>query len=941
MAIEDIQSEILSHLVHFENLYSEYHVGDIASDCEHFFRHGDYVQSIVDVIVHATPSALKINQFIYQKDTRLGTVKVTEFLTHPTYPNVHLHFDYHPNYDHGNHYKPIIKNNGIIKVEDFQPYQHSQVTKKKESLRTQEQHFDSYTKEYRFPTYLFIGLRPTHVDFIPGNIDGMKLYKLSNVPERECWKSASDLRHFRMNTTRRKGLKGKIKIGNCSGSYECKNDNCPFINTNAERKRNEANWQYVEGRKVCKHCGVWGTPGKCNARKMIEYNTQLKEVTVYHLGKHTCTPKFKTAYYDKVMGEALSKHFKMGPVALKNMQVNEAVANGDIDGAYTIAEQLNTGRLKYLKRKKVKDLCPDTHSFEAVGILKKSTDKHDPYLIYRVNDSNCNDGPDLVFKSSKVLLQMAANMDQSGPQNALQEQVVYFDGTHSRCVGFKTLGLFFLHPGMRKLLRIASMEVRSEGTQNIHWFWKLLNSALREITSDSQAMFNPAQIMVDENGANFCGVREEFGLGYTLEKVVSCQMHFKADILKHMNKIGPSYREEFWKCVCELCTTPTESRYNELNHLLYQFAEFYPEVKNVLDFYDARKYHLFPAFRRFGYSGVTLAESGWAKVKRSGQLWLLDAARDDISTMIIQCSDIKKYNEQTQDVVGERAPTQAKQAAQARSLQISIARKFAEEFENADAFEQHLEESSSPNVFIPGPKARHKAGRGGQIYGRIIRGSGVRRGGRFGKRGAITRGGRGYGRHCTRARGRGRGGVSIGVKGRGMAGGTRGLFKKGHNNTSSNTIEDILRMGEEIMNEDITDFREEESSDGRRGGYNPVENPPTIVLFLGKSISKCQGCLGKIKRDVLTPPKDLCLTCQDFRSYYCQEDKIQKTYYGNIYFHLTMNCLQRKYPKAVLDDVTIGDDTLCLLSTEHLKYLKVTGFLETALRKKRKNLTSN
>ena len=94
-------------------------------------------------------------------------------------------------------------------------------------------------------------------------------------------------------------------------------------------------------------------------------------------------------------------------------------------------------------------------------------------------------------------------------------------------------------------------------------------------------------------------------------------------------------------------------------HLLYQFAEFFPEVKNVLKFYDARKYHLFPAFRRFGYSGVTMAESGWAKVKRTGQLWLLEAARDDLTTMIIQCSDIKKYNEQTQGVVGDRAPNQA------------------------------------------------------------------------------------------------------------------------------------------------------------------------------------------------------------------------------------------------------------------------------------------
>ena len=65
--------------------------------------------------------------------------------------------------------------------------------------------------------------------------------------------------------------------------------------------------------------------------------------------------------------------------------------------------------------------------------------------------------------------------------------------------------------------------------------------------------------------------------------------------------------------------------------------------------------------------------------------------------------------------------------------------------------------------------------------------------------------------------------------------------------------------------------------DGRRGSYNPVDNPPTIVLFLGKSISKCQGCLGTIKREALSPPQDMCLTTQDFSSYYCNKEKKQKT----------------------------------------------------------------
>ena len=170
------------------------------------------------------------------------------------------------------------------------------------------------------------------------------------------------------------------------------------------------------------------------------------------------------------MTEAISNNIKIDPVALKALKVNEAVNNLDIDADCEIAEKFNTGRMKFLKRKLAKEISPDTHSFEAVDILKSSTDKYDHFLIYRVNYSNCNDGPDLVFKSSQELLLMAAAMDPAGPQNPLQEKVVYFDGTQSRCVGFKTLRVFFLHPGIRQLLRIVSMEVRTDGTKNIHWF---------------------------------------------------------------------------------------------------------------------------------------------------------------------------------------------------------------------------------------------------------------------------------------------------------------------------------------------------------------------------------------------------------------------------------------------------------------------------------------
>ena len=197
------------------------------------------------------------------------------------------------------------------------------------------------------------------------------------------------------------------------------------------------------------------------------------------------------------MTEALSQNMGLGPAAVKRKKVGEAVENGQIGSAFNIAEKYHTGRMKYLKRKLVAENNPNHHSFEAVALFKQTLDARDPFLIYRVNDGNMNDMPDLLFKTSKEMLLLAHQMNQGGPDNPLKDEVVYFDGSHSRCSGFITLGLFVLHPGMRSLLRLCSMEVRSEGTKNIFWFWHQLNNAIQEATGEPDTIFNPVNIMVD------------------------------------------------------------------------------------------------------------------------------------------------------------------------------------------------------------------------------------------------------------------------------------------------------------------------------------------------------------------------------------------------------------------------------------------------------------
>ena len=68
------------------------------------------------------------------------------------------------------------------------------------------------------------------------------------------------------------------------------------------------------------------------------------------------------------------------------------------------------------------------------------------------------------------MAQFTINMDQNGPEHPLQGEDAYFDGCHSRCAGYKTLALFVYHTAMCHILRLATMEVKSESTHEISIF---------------------------------------------------------------------------------------------------------------------------------------------------------------------------------------------------------------------------------------------------------------------------------------------------------------------------------------------------------------------------------------------------------------------------------------------------------------------------------------
>ena len=46
----------------------------------------------------------------------------------------------------------------------------------------------------------------------------------------------------------------------------------------------------------------------------------------------------------------------------------------------------------------------------------------DEFYIYQINNGSMNESSDYVFKSSKVMAELAIQMDVEGPENILQEE---------------------------------------------------------------------------------------------------------------------------------------------------------------------------------------------------------------------------------------------------------------------------------------------------------------------------------------------------------------------------------------------------------------------------------------------------------------------------------------------------------------------------------------
>ena len=177
--------------------------------------------------------------------------------------------------------------------------------------------------------------------------------------------------------------------------------------------------------------------------------------------------------------------FKSFPICLPNsykyIASNKKLSLLISEGAKEVTQKLaDRTRIRQLRAELLEpSQNVEPNSFEAVAIFKQACDKVDRFFIFEINDSRMNTDPDFCYKTSRLACELGLLMDQENTlHNVLMDEDAYFDGPHNRCRDFISLALWVYHTSMRKLLKLACMECRTESSKTVGMFFRIWNKAL-------------------------------------------------------------------------------------------------------------------------------------------------------------------------------------------------------------------------------------------------------------------------------------------------------------------------------------------------------------------------------------------------------------------------------------------------------------------------------
>ena len=247
----------------------------------------------------------------------------------------------------------------------------------------------------------------------------------------------------------------------------------------------------------------------------------------------------------------------------------------------------------------------------------------------------------------------------------------------------------------------------------------LWNEILADFTGQKGYKFNPRQWCCDEAGANFVALYGVYGIEAASEKVTTCILHYGKSILKYKKYIPEKEKKLFKKLARKLETVGTIDAYSEVKARLWHLCKNHKKTRNWCQWWHSRRAHLFQAFKGSAYSGSNVAEIGNAMWVRGKPLTLIDAAFDDMATIICLEQEVKKYMEGKSRVTG-KAPTERDIVAKEHSKQLKRAKEMGKSLKSIEAMKMHASEVRTPSIFLPSNAARHRPSHDNSIQGRFL-----------------------------------------------------------------------------------------------------------------------------------------------------------------------------------------------------------------------------
>ena len=102
---------------------------------------------------------------------------------------------------------------------------------------------------------------------------------------------------------------------------------------------------------------------------------------------------------------------------------------------------------------------------------------------------------------------------------------------------------------MCKILCLASMDMRTENSNDIAIFFNLFNEVLSKVKGQKNYKFNLRAFVCDEGGANYKAIRMVYGNDFCKNRVFGCQFHFLNDMHKRKHEVKENMREKLYNYV--------------------------------------------------------------------------------------------------------------------------------------------------------------------------------------------------------------------------------------------------------------------------------------------------------------------------------------------------------------------------------------------------------